>query len=152
MLTTRSKIFCILWQVTQRFRIGQPWGSSNGWLMRMRHWAVDFVQKGEKILADWQSKMFRVGPCFVSFVGRVADESHYALSRSSGISAITELCIAVLWVTDSSQSEIFANISQTHSASTYSLCMLWLCFSLRMVKKTTAISATRSSTAVLISP
>jgi hypothetical protein len=69
----------------------------------------------EKFLADWQSKMFRVGPCFVALVGRVADESHYALSMSSGISAITELCIAVLCVTDSSvtdssQSERFLPI------------------------------------------
>lgn len=48
--------------------------------MRMLHWAVDIAQKGEEFLADWQSIVFQVGPCFVALVGRVADERHYALS------------------------------------------------------------------------
>ena len=117
MLTTRSKIPCILWHVTQGFRIGQPWRNSNGWLMRTRHWTVDIVQTGEKFLADWESIVFQGGPCFVALAvlltnrimrwvwGKIFQLSPRCASRYYGLLAPHSLIG-------------LASVSQTHSAFT----------------------------------
>ena len=158
MLTTRSKILCILWHVTQGFRIGQPWRSSNGWLMRMRHWAVDICTKRGKFLgrlAEYSVSMICVSrwtlfccfgwPC----CWRIALCAEYEL-RHFGYHRVVYCGIMVYW--QLTVWYVFASVSQKLSPSTYSVCMLWLSFSLHVVKKTTVISATRSSTGVLISP
>ena len=58
--------------------------------------------------------MFQDGPSSVGLFDRVADESHYALSLRQGVSAVTEMCIAVFWVTDTSQFDRFLPVFHRH--------------------------------------